>query len=186
MRRLFYAIVSCITAFSFQAPKLIGDILSVDYGISYFVKADGSLWTMGWSGPEGELDGGIISDRTSPVQLASDVYQVAGTSSSCSFIKTDGTLWLLGDWNTNTYHFPVEVAANVSHIAPYGGNLFIKTDGTLWGMGGNVYGQLGDGTTTYRDSPVQLVSGVLSAAAGVVIASSFNSQYLALNPLDAF
>ncbi len=31
----------------------------------------------------------------------------------------------------------------------------LKTDGTLWAWGWNCYGQLGDGTTTDRHSPVQ-------------------------------
>ena len=46
-------------------------------------------------------------------------------------------------------------------------SLFIKSDGSLWGMGPNNYGQLGDGTTTQRTSPVQIVaSGVIDVAAG--------------------
>jgi alpha-tubulin suppressor-like RCC1 family protein len=32
----------------------------------------------------------------------------------------------------------------------------VKTVGTLWAWGHNVYGQLGDGTTTTRLSPVQV------------------------------
>jgi len=35
----------------------------------------------------------------------------------------------------------------------------IKTDGTLWTWGGNNYGQLGDGTTISRSSPVQIYGG---------------------------
>ena len=46
-------------------------------------------------------------------------------------------------------------------------SLFIKSDGSLWAMGNNNYGQLGDGTTTQRSSPVQIVSsGVVQVAAG--------------------
>ena len=32
----------------------------------------------------------------------------------------------------------------------------IKTDGTLWGVGNGYSGQLGDGTTVSRSSPVQI------------------------------
>jgi alpha-tubulin suppressor-like RCC1 family protein len=34
--------------------------------------------------------------------------------------------------------------------------LFIKNDGTLWAVGKNNYGQLGDGTTTDRTTPIQI------------------------------
>ena len=54
--------------------------------------------------------------------------------------------------------------------AAAGGNhsLILKTDGTLWACGDNTYGQLGDGTTTNRSSPVQVKSiiNVQSVAAG--------------------
>ena len=40
----------------------------------------------------------------------------------------------------------------------------IKNDGTVWAWGYNMYGQLGDGTTTYRTTPVQ-VSGLTGATA---------------------
>ena len=48
-------------------------------------------------------------------------------------------------------------------------SFFVKTDGSLWGMGANTYGQLGDGTTTNRTSPVQVVSsGITQIATGSV------------------
>ena len=48
--------------------------------------------------------------------------------------------------------------------------LKIRTDGTLWAWGRNSFGQLGDGTTTDRHSPVQVQSGTtwLSVSAGSV------------------
>jgi alpha-tubulin suppressor-like RCC1 family protein len=33
----------------------------------------------------------------------------------------------------------------------------IRLDGTLWGWGYNANGEIGDGTFTYKDHPVQLV-----------------------------
>ena len=45
-------------------------------------------------------------------------------------------------------------------------SLYIKTDGTLWAMGRNQYGQLGDGTTTDRNSSVEIDSNVSAVVAG--------------------
>ena len=39
---------------------------------------------------------------------------------------------------------------------PPSGFLFLKSDGSLWATGYNLYGQLGDGTTTHRNSPVKI------------------------------
>ena len=54
--------------------------------------------------------------------------------------------------------------------AAAGGNhsLILKTDGTLWACGDNTYGQLGDGTTTNRSTPIQVksVANIQSVAAG--------------------
>ena len=38
-----------------------------------------------------------------------------------------------------------------------GYTLFIKSDGSLWAWGNNSTGQLGDGTTTNRNSPVNIL-----------------------------
>ena len=45
---------------------------------------------------------------------------------------------------------------------------FVQADGSLWAMGRNHVGQLGDGTTTDRASPVKVVnSGVANVASGL-------------------
>jgi alpha-tubulin suppressor-like RCC1 family protein len=51
-----------------------------------------------------------------------------------------------------------QIAAGAYHT------LTIKADGTVWAWGCNTYGQLGDGTTTYRMTPV-LISGMDSVSA---------------------
>jgi alpha-tubulin suppressor-like RCC1 family protein len=45
-------------------------------------------------------------------------------------------------------------------------SLILKSDSTLWTCGYNYYGQLGDGTTNQRLTPVQVMSSVQSVAAG--------------------
>ena len=56
------------------------------------------------------------------------------------------------------------MAAGTAH------SLALKSDGTVWAWGTNTNGQVGDGTVTQRNSPVQLTSlsgiGVTSVAAG--------------------
>jgi len=51
------------------------------------------------------------------------------------------------------------VASGVTQVSA--GNmhsLFLKSDGSLYGMGSNSHGQLGDGTNTQRNSPVQIIA----------------------------
>ena len=120
----------------------------------------------------GQLGDNTRLHRSSPVQTIA-----GGTNwkqSSCGInhtaaIKTDGTLWLwgigglLGDNTGTSRSSPVQtiafgtnwssVSCGTDHTAA------IKTDGTLWLWGSNYAGELGDNTTTGRNSPVQTVTG---------------------------
>ncbi len=106
---------------------------------------------------------------------AQTVSSVAVGGSHTLFVKSDGTLWAmgdnthgqLGDGSTVSRSYPVRVATGVASASGGGAHtLYVKTDGTLWAMGRNDRGQLGDGTTTDRNVPVQIASGVAAVSAG--------------------
>src|SRR5262249_35526155 len=54
-------------------------------------------------------------------------------------------------------------------------SLALKADGTVWGWGGNGFGQLGDGTTTLRTTPVQVRN---LTGAGAIAAGGYHSLAL--------
>ncbi len=157
---------------------------------SLFLKNDGSLWVMGRDG-NGQLGDGIYRTNApyygtnQPAQIvANNVTAIAAGSYHSLFLKSNGSLWVmgnnasgqLGDGTYNSTNLPEQIAAagNVTAIA--GGishSLLIKTNGSLWGMGYNYYGQLGDGTYGTNqpyygtNQPEQIVaSNVTAIAAG--------------------
>ena len=63
----------------------------------------------------------------------------------------NNTFGLLGDNRAlTTYYSWTSISSGGSHTSA------IRSDGTLWAWGFNVAGQLGDGTTTNKSSPVQV------------------------------
>jgi alpha-tubulin suppressor-like RCC1 family protein len=152
-----------------------------------FLKADGSLWGMGYNA-DGELGDGTYNNTNRPEQIvASNVVAMAAGYLNSLFLKRDGSLWgmgsqFYGQLGNGTYgtapnystNRPVQiVGSNVTAVAAgrYH-SLFIKTDGSLWGMGYNADGELGTGNymTNYpggTNQPMQIVtSNVIAIAAG--------------------
>ena len=156
---------------------------------SLFIKSDGSLWAMGGN-IVGQLgDGTYTANPPFGVNhpeliIASNVTAIAAGGSFSLFCKKDGSLWGMGEGDAGqlgaavtgrtTENGPTNnpvliIASNVTAIAAGDTfSLFLKNDGSLWGMGGNQYGQLGDGTVSYGVYlPEQIVaSGVTAVAAG--------------------
>jgi alpha-tubulin suppressor-like RCC1 family protein len=156
---------------------------------SLAVKSDGTVWAWG-ANAAGQLGVGTTTLSHFPllVQNLSGVAAVAGGAWHSLALKSDGTVWAwglnnsgqLGDGTTIERHTPVQVEnlSGVAAVAAGGGDdwvpafsLALKSDGTLWAWGDNAFGQLGDGTTIERHTPVQVrmppLSHVTAVAAGI-------------------
>lgn len=69
-------------------------------------------------------------------------------------LRTDGTVW---QWTYGGEPRQVEGLSRIAEISAGGGYcLALTADGCVYAWGGNPYGQLGDGTTTSRQTPVRL------------------------------
>jgi hypothetical protein len=126
------------------------------------------------------------------VGLASNVYSISAGQAHSLYETTDGSLWgmglnqdgELGDGTQTTRYTPVEVLTNhsvfngvyaisggyVDSLYLYGS---VGLGVSVWGMGFNFVGELGDGSTSERNSPVETVS-----SGGSAIACGFGSSLL--------
>jgi alpha-tubulin suppressor-like RCC1 family protein len=142
------------------------------------VKTDGTLLCWG-DNSSGQLGTGDLVNQKSPAQIMSSIsYVSAGDSHTCA-IKTDGAMFCLGNKRLGRLSidtcfpappppYPALVTGGVTQA--YGGMwhiCIIKTDGSLWCWGKNDFGQLGDGTNSDKNTPVQILSGVSSISLGL-------------------
>ena len=171
-----------------SSPVLVLGIAPVDIttlGNSGFgLQANGTLysWGLNTSGSlgrnlagSGSYSSGGGTDAFVAVTGVQNFAKLAEGSggSGLHAIKTDGTLWgwgansfgQIGDGSTVEKSAPVQIGS----LTDWGGSKIrsttqftqaLKSDGTLWSWGSNTGGQLCDGTTTDRSSPVQIVTGV--------------------------
>ena len=153
--------------------------VSAGFNCSAATKSDGTLWLWG-DNTKGQLGDGTTTNRSSPVTttVAGTTWkQVAIGRVSTAAVKNDGSLWTWGDNSTGTLgngtttdrsspNTVVGAGLNWNRVAvgqlnATGGGfaMAIKNDGTLWTWGSDASGQLGDGATTNRSSPVTTITG---------------------------
>jgi hypothetical protein len=135
---------------------------------------ENQIWSWG-AGGLGRL-GNEGSSSCSPVREISsstDWCQVSSSYTNSFAIKSSGELW---GWGRNytgnlgigtagaspTFNSPVqEITSSTDWCQVSGGNRHtsaVKTGGELWIWGSNSYGEIGDGTTVNKCSPVREIS----------------------------
>jgi len=161
-----------------QVVGLTG-VVAIDAGAwhSLAVRAGGTVWA--WGGNlTGQLGDGSSTHRLAPVQTQglTAVVAVAGGEQHSLALASDGTVWAwgngwLGDWKVETSTVPKRVphvTATVAIAAGQSHSLALQADGTAWAWGMNLYGEVGDGSTSQRTRAVQVhnLTGVAAIAAG--------------------
>ncbi len=132
---------------------------------SFAVTEDGFLYVWGYA--NASLPGQkytTLEPKDLPVQVSfvDNVADIAVGDASVLVLKKDGSVWAYGigpvtetideNWK-KPFHLMddvVEIASGPRHA------LALKKDGTLWSWGENDAGQLGDGSTHNRLTPVQI------------------------------
>ena len=161
---------------------------------SLVVKTDGTFWTWGY-GAFGVLGLGNQTYYSSPVQVGALTTWAKPTGGRNHTLasKTDGTIWAVGGQNTsgqlglsdNTGRSsPVQIGSlttwsESSISAGQYHSLALTTGGALYAWGSNGQGRLGDGTTTNRNSPVQI--GALTTWARCPAAMGFSGFTVVLS-----
>lgn len=157
----------CVTT-PVQVSGLTG-VVAVSGGIghSLALKGDGTVWAWG-DNSDGQLGNGTTANSSTPVAVPglAGVSAIAAGREHSLALMSNGTVraWgsngagALGNGTTSNSSTPVTVSGLSGVSAISGGNfhysLSLKADQSAWGWGDNSDGQLGDGTTTSRYTPV--------------------------------
>jgi alpha-tubulin suppressor-like RCC1 family protein len=167
------------TTISKSIPIKIGSSSwsTVSAGASHVAAIDinGNLYTWGFNSSS-QLGDGTTINKSSPVKIGSNSWSVVSAGGShTTAIDTLGNLYAWGSnatgqignyTNATTYSTPTQIqtsttnyswkkiATNGIETAEY--TLAIRNDNTLWAWGQNGKGQLGDGTTVSKSSPIQI------------------------------
>jgi alpha-tubulin suppressor-like RCC1 family protein len=177
---------------SSTGPTYLTNIVSIAAGNSHSIALDGSntVWTWGANnnGQLGINDSSITARYLAKTFGMTNVTYIGACGGRSFVTKSDHSVWAwglnssgqlgIGTVNANPKLAPTQVSiSGTADVVQFAGGdthtLFLKSDRTVWACGDNTYGQLGDGTTTQRSSPVQVrlsgtsyLSDIVEVAAG--------------------
>lgn len=158
-------------------PVLVSELtdqdstLATGYWHSMALKGDGTVWSWGWN-EAGELCDGTVINKLIPVEINGlyDLAAIEGGEYQTIALTRSGAVWMCGSNSVGqlgigvateeSINTPVAVTGLTNVFAISSGKYYsisLKGDGTIWTWGFNNKGQLGDGTTTDRAAPVQVL-----------------------------
>ncbi|CAK0765746.1 RCC1 repeat-containing protein [Gammaproteobacteria bacterium] len=161
----------------------IKDVLKMatSWSFNLVVTQDGSVWAWG-ENHAGQLGDGTRVNRSIPLQVPglTGVVSVAAGSAHSLALGENGRVWI---WGENSHgQLGNDSATGQSIATPQGipladvtvvaaggdHSLALKSDGTVWGWGFNADGEVGDGSRSQRNSPVQVkgLPRIIAIAAG--------------------
>lgn len=171
---------------------------------SLAVDSDGKVWSWG-NFSNGQLGRGVINNTfvnfssqvadSIPIPVNgspfSSITAIAAGGSHSLALDSNGTVWSwgyngygqLGNATTlgmNGYYPTVLSLQNITKIAAGGSHsLALDTSGNVWSWGYNHFGQLGDGTTTDKSTPVKVKTPSSTDLAGITMIAAGLSHSLA-------
>lgn len=143
-------------------PKKIPNLTSVTavaagYDFSLALRFDGKVWA--W--------GGGVSQAPAEVPGLENVTAISAGQTDALALRADGRIF---QWTLGEQPHQVQGLSNIVAIDAGGGHyLAVTRQGDVWAWGANFAGQLGDGTTTDRETPQKIdgLMNVIDVAAGV-------------------
>jgi alpha-tubulin suppressor-like RCC1 family protein len=160
------------------------------------LKSDGTVWAWGWNA-FGQLGDGTTNQASTPVQVGlnsvpplTSVTMLGGRTYWNLAVKSDGTVWAwgmnqsgqLGNGTVNTLGGPQVLSPVQVNDSQAGGDIHsslqvscgytygvaLAPNGTVWTWGTGPNGELGNGTTGFSYTPVQVtgLSNVTAVSSG--------------------
>lgn len=148
---------------------------------SVALTSNNTVWTWGYN-TSGQIGDGTTMQRNTPYHLSmlNNVVAITAGASHTVVLTSNGVVWAwgqnaggqIGDGTTMQRNTPVQVSLPATvFVAIAGGGshtLALDSNGAVWAWGSNSYGQLGDGSTLQKNSPVPIgLSGITAVAAGL-------------------